>query len=420
MSLETHIAGVDDALVSPLHFSGSPNTASYVTERRNCSFAPQSGGVFGPGGVRLLRFNLADQSGFLDGSTLRLAFELKNTHASNSLTPISSSPACLFRRMRVIANGSAEIEDIDEYGRVFEIFHTMMPSARRMNDVCETWSAAATAHTLSDAVNPQPLGPTKSRRVVCTLLSPFLNQGKYIPLNMVPVVLELEVGEYDFAFTGTGNTWEIFRPRLIADVLSVENSLQNSYAKLMLDGRSLPIPMHGIYSVKAAITNGSYFSLPITRGFTRLSTIYFTFIDDGSLKECTHYPHPALYGVADNDTSTDDFEFWVTIGADRYPQFSVDSVQESWYRLRVASLIHQGTDSFAISAGQYRSDKFIAALNLEKAPGSAGHSGVNTRGGSQMTLHFKNIDTSKASFVHVILHCDQVCSASAAGVELLD
>ena len=56
MSLETHIAGVDDALVSPLHFSGSPNTASYITERRNCSFAPQSDGVFGPEGVRLLRF----------------------------------------------------------------------------------------------------------------------------------------------------------------------------------------------------------------------------------------------------------------------------------------------------------------------------------------------------------------------------
>ena len=71
MSLETHIAGVDDALISPLHFSGSPNTASYITERRNCSFAPQSGGNFGPNGVRLLRFNLADQQGFLDGQTLR-------------------------------------------------------------------------------------------------------------------------------------------------------------------------------------------------------------------------------------------------------------------------------------------------------------------------------------------------------------
>lgn len=56
MSLESHIARVDDAVVCPLHFSGSPNTASYITERRNCSFAPQSGGVFGPGAVKLLRF----------------------------------------------------------------------------------------------------------------------------------------------------------------------------------------------------------------------------------------------------------------------------------------------------------------------------------------------------------------------------
>ena len=71
MSLETHIAGVDDALISPLHFSGSPQTASYITERRNCTFAPQSGGLFAPDGIRLLRFNLADQTGMLDGQTLR-------------------------------------------------------------------------------------------------------------------------------------------------------------------------------------------------------------------------------------------------------------------------------------------------------------------------------------------------------------
>jgi len=116
----------------------------------------------------------------------------------------------------------------------------------------------------------------------------------------------------------------------------------------------------------------------------------------------------------------DNFEFWVTIGAERYPQFACDSVQESWYRLRLANMIHQGTDTFSITSAQYREDKFIAALNLEKAPGSAGHSGVNTRGGSQVTLHFKNINVAKANFVHVILHCDQVCSASAAGVEVLD
>ena len=59
---------------------------------------------------------------------------------------------------------------------------------------------------------------------MCTLLSPFLNQGKYIPLNMVPVVVELEVGDADTCFTGSSNSWQLYRPRLIAYVLSVEAS----------------------------------------------------------------------------------------------------------------------------------------------------------------------------------------------------
>ena len=321
--------------------------------------------------------------------------------------------------MRIIANGSAEIEDIDEYSRVFEIFHTLLPADRRGNDVTETWGAAAVEHRLDDPVNQLSLPAGKSRRVVCQLLSPFLNQGKFIPLNMIPAVLELEVGEADYAFSGTGNTWQIFRPRLLADVLSVENSLQNSYAKLMLDGRSLPIPMHGIYSIKSAITNHTYFSLPINRGFTRLSTIYFSFIDDGTQKEAVYYPNASLAGNALSDTSVDTFEWWVTIGAERYPQFNVDSTQEAFYRLRLASLMHNGTDSFGFTGGQYRHDKAIYALNLEKGPGAAGHTGVNTRGGSQLTLHMRNVG-SHCNFVHVILHCDTVVSASAAGVEVLD
>ena len=419
MSLETHIAGVDDALISPLHFSGSPNTASYITERRNCTFAPQSGGLFAPDGIRLLRFNLADQSGFLDGQTLRLCFELKNS-GTEGMTPIASSPACLFRRLRIIANGSAELEDIDEYGRTYEIFHTLLPAARRFNDITESWSAEQHEHDLTDHVRPLTLQVGQSRRLVVTLLSPFLSQGKLIPLNMIPVVLELEVGDVHYAFAGTDAAmkWEIYRPRLIADVLSLENSLQNSYAKLLLDGRSLPMPVHGIYSIKAAITDGSYFSLPITRGFTRLSTIYFTFIDDGTKKECTNFVHPALNG-ADPNVDADPFEWWVTVGADRYPQFNVDSCQEAFYRLRLANLVHTGTDSLSMSSHEYRFNKFIGALNLEKAPGSAGHSGINTRGGSQLTLHFKNVG-STAKYVHVILHADQVVSASAAGVEVLD
>ena len=67
-SLESHIAASQDKLIGGLQFTGT-NTASYVESRRSCTFAPQSGGLFSPGGLRLMRFNLADMSGFKTSPT---------------------------------------------------------------------------------------------------------------------------------------------------------------------------------------------------------------------------------------------------------------------------------------------------------------------------------------------------------------
>ncbi len=114
MSLETHIAGSEDRLVDGLHFGGR-NAASYITERRSCTFHPSSASAFKPSGVRLTRFNLADHSGWLDGQTLRLVMTLQNLSTTVAMTPAVASPASMFRRVRIIANGSAVIEDVEEY-----------------------------------------------------------------------------------------------------------------------------------------------------------------------------------------------------------------------------------------------------------------------------------------------------------------
>jgi hypothetical protein len=47
----------------------------------------------------------------------------------------------------------------------------------------------------------------------------------------------------------------------------------------------------------------------------------------------------------------------------------VSSVQESWYRLSLAQLMHTGKDSFSISPTKFRSTKFVGAMNFEKALG---------------------------------------------------
>jgi hypothetical protein len=183
MSLETHIAGAEDKLIDGLSFSGR-NTASYVTERRSCSFQPQSGGLFSPNGIRLMRFNLADQTGWLQGDTVRLTMQITN-HAATALSPICDSPNGMIRRSRVICNGSAIVEDIEEYSRVSQMFANLLPSDRRYNDIRESWGATDDAASLDMPFVAESIPAGQSRTVVVHLLSSMLSQGKAIPLNMM-------------------------------------------------------------------------------------------------------------------------------------------------------------------------------------------------------------------------------------------
>jgi hypothetical protein len=367
-----------------------------------------------------MRYNLADQSGWLDGSTLRLVFTLHNATA-NPLRPVVDSPASMFRRMRVIGNGSAMIEDIEEYGRTVELFSLLQSSARRYNARAESWgSTDLVSSTFNDPGRSDPIPGNSARTVVVKLLSSFLSQGKMIPLNMVPVVIELELAGADDAFDGTGNSWYITQPRLIADVLTLDNALQNSYASHILQGKQLPYMMHGLYSVRATIPPGStLYSLPIARGFTRLSTAYVSFWDSTG-KFANRFNSVVNLATGNpNTTDTDQCSWCVTIGADRHPEFDVSSVQEAFHRLQLAQLMHTGKDSFSISPFQYRTDKWIGAMNFEKALGQAGHSGVNTRSGSQLTLNFRGLPVA-INTIHVILHYEVAVNVSAAGIEVLD
>jgi hypothetical protein len=328
----------------------------------------------------------------------------------------------MFRRVRLIGNGSAMIEDIEEYGHTHQLFSMLQSSGRRYNTHAEGWgSTDLHTATFDSPGEPDGIPGNGARTVVVKLLSSSLTQGKAIPLNMVPVVIELELAGAEDAFAGTGNSWYITQPRLVGDVMTLDNALQNSYASHILQGKQLPFMMHGLYSLRATIPQGStLYSLPIARGFTRLSTCYFSFWDgDGKYVNTFTSTVKVEIDNTDNTTETDAATWNVTVGADRYPEFDVSSVQESWYRLGLAQLMHTGKDSFSISPYQFRTDKFIGSMNFEKALGQAGHSGVNTRSGSQLTLNFRGLP-SDIHTIHAILHYEIAVNVSAAGIEVLD
>ena len=415
MSLEQHISGSEDRLLDSLHFAGR-NSASYVTARRAATFAPSSAATWPARG--LIRFNLADHAGWLDGGTLRLIFTLTNNHVSSSLDLVGNASAgVMIRRLRIIANGSAVIEDIENYNRCFQMFSELLPPQRRFTNSLEAWGdEAGHQGTLGLPSSTDAIPANSSRQVCVQLMSSILSQGKLLPLALLPLTIEMELDDVNAAFQGNANDWTVTRPRIVADVLELDQTLQNSYASHILSGKSLPYYLHGMYSVTASVPTGSsLYTLPIARGFTRLSAIYVTFTD-GANKFVNRFFCP-INGEP-NTTVDDTTSYNFTIGSDRWPQFDCESIQECAYRLRLTTAAHLGNDIFSISGEDYRGDTFIIGQSFEKAPGTNSHTGYNTRSGAQLCLNFKNL--GDVSMVHCVLIYDAVLNLSAAGSEILD
>ena len=93
-----------EQLIPGLSYTLRP-TAQLVRSRQATTFFPSGGNQYSINGVRVLRVEL--QSGgdmFLDPSTVRLAFTLKN-NAGAARKLLSNSPPCLFQRLRVLMKG---------------------------------------------------------------------------------------------------------------------------------------------------------------------------------------------------------------------------------------------------------------------------------------------------------------------------
>ncbi len=112
------------------------------------------------------------------------------------------------------------------------MFSGLPPAQRRYNNTAEAWGGANLAAGLDSPVHIDPIEADSEMTVVVHLMSSFLGQGKMIPLSMVPVILELELGELNDCFSGGGNSWEISRPRLVADVLQVDQALQKAMHRI--------------------------------------------------------------------------------------------------------------------------------------------------------------------------------------------
>ena len=111
--------------------------------------------------------------------------------------------------------------------------------------------------------------------------------------------------------------WEILQPLILVDSVQLDPALSSSYAKHLLEGKTLPISYHNFFSFQATLTDTNAFSLPIQRGFSRLSAKYVTLHKNGT-SFVTDFSSP--YPTAGfPDRTNDTFRFSLQLGEDLNP-----------------------------------------------------------------------------------------------------
>ena len=288
-------------------------TASYITERKSCTYWAVGSNVYAPNaGTKVIKL-LLNGDGWLDPSTVKFQFDIHNLETDPLRT--LSGPWSWFRRLRVLCQGQV-IEDIDGYALVHQMFDVLQSKHVRENQDVEglgisydsDYGKNLIEHPVvkdSGSIVDTPflndyysISGSDTKTVTFTPLCGILSQSKMIPLKYCPLTFEFEVcnnlwdpiishskpGWNDSAVEaafgpvntqGYSGTWQIENPVLTADICRMDNELENQFAQRFLSGQTIPIS-YSTFVYQHQTLSGKTPSVNITRALSRLKSIFCT------------------------------------------------------------------------------------------------------------------------------------------------
>ena len=471
--METVSNSIEDKLLDGLSYKLDA-TASYITERKSCTFWAVGSNVYAPNaGTKVIKLVL-NGDGWLDPSTVKFQFDLKNI-GTNPLRTLSG-PWSFFRRLRILCQG-AVIEDIDGYNLVHQMFDVLQSKHVRENEDVEGFGIRYDSDygknlienptvTGGGSILDQPFVTQYTsifvsgdfKTVSFTPLAGIISQSKMIPLKYCPLTFEFEVCNnlYDpiispdapgwndtsvaaafgqFNLTGFSRSWQIENPVIKCDVCRMDNELENQFAQRFLSGQTIPIS-YSTFVYQHQALSGQTPSVNITRALSRLKSVFCTLegAPNGSsvfdnlghfrymfLRQWNDFYHPMSW--ASEYVSGSEFEISLQIGGKRFPEYPLRSQAETYAALKKCLGIQQSSfHSINIDPFEYRTHKFIVGIDTEKVL-QASFSGENIKNGSLLTLLMKSVSAESSIFpkaINIIMHCDCILNIRDTGVEILD
>ena len=245
--------------------------ATYDRERRLVQIQPQGAKPFAPAGKQVLTFNLTSQGDWLDPSSLRLHFRIRNMavgaganaaelQAANALLGLLPAGGChcFFSQLRILSGGT-EIERIEPYHMLHELFRVALNTPQSQVE-----QGVEDGRTVFDAAQYPPvaagaIAQAAYRSVTLTPLAGLLQCGKYLPLRLMnSMVLEFSLAPADQALApaaGANNSrqFALTQCELHFSTVRLDSALEAGFSSMMLSGRALQLNLRTIMSQQAII-----------------------------------------------------------------------------------------------------------------------------------------------------------------------
>ena len=436
-------AGQNDSLIEQLSFS-LPAVATYARERRLVQVMPQGANTFAPAGNQVMTFNLTSQDGWLDPSSLRLHFRIRNTAvgagadaaallAANNLLGLTPASGChcFFSQLRILIGGT-EVERIDPYNMCHELFRVALNTPQSqveqgVEDGRATFNAA-----LYPPVTPTMIPQGGYRSVTLTPLAGLLQCGKYLPLRLMnSMILEFSLARTDDALApvaaavgGIANNsreFELSQCELQFSTVRLDSALEAGFSSMMLSGRALQLNLRTIMSQQAIIPAGATeFQATVVRALSRIAAVFVTFQGRDAANASVlrfHNPSEVL-----NVERT--LEWSVQIGSKQWPEMSTcKSLASTMSLLKQALGIYdQNIACTSINPANYLANRYVIGVPTSTIPGQV-FSGISTRSGDLLSVLIKSMGVDaaeQAQKLHISLVAEVILELKESGTVLLE
>eukprot|EP00438_Fugacium_kawagutii_P035295 Skav215243 [mRNA] locus=scaffold811:129577:132292:+ [translate_table: standard] len=410
----------------------------------------------------------ADDNTYIDLSSIRVFGTLQNTDTDQKkfLRPLAGLHA-FFQRYQLNVAGQ-QVQDIIEYNRHCELYECLKPKNVRDMDDIESganprWDSDFHDYAtgLDVFLQPKTDGDTDGAGVVTvttggdhnefgrnnknytrhSLTGIPGNQGKarfshkpccgllnsnyYIPLRYAPLELQFQIVSdgnepivvptdgaggkddtkgYYFTTGDVSTSWELNNVFIRAEVISLDNTVNNNIVKHLLDGQSLKLVFPMYHTITQSFNaGGGEINMNIVKSSSKLTGAFITLYrnirtgdgltdagefqgrylpDNYVYKRWNYFYNPMINkrinnsGLANTDAlKGEGFQSWSKnlswqiqlSNSQKYPEFEAQSLSETFYFLRRAiHYMNENQDSLSFSYRQYRENKFIIGMSFEK------------------------------------------------------